>query len=136
MSSLRTTLEGGLRYQGRDGQWSFLLHRVSGLGTLLFLAVHILDTSSVYFFPNLYNHAIALYRSTPFMLGEIVLVFLVLFHGVNGLRLALFDLFPHFWGGEKRRPSLRWVLATSVALWLPALYLMGRSLIVNNFLGG
>ncbi len=136
MSALKATLEGSLRYRGRRGQLSFILHRISGLGTLLFLAVHILDTSTVYFFPNLYEHAIALYRSTPFMLGEIVLVFLVLFHGANGLRIALFDLFPHLWQEKSQQRSLAWTFTVAILLWLPAAYLMGRSLIVHNFLGG
>jgi succinate dehydrogenase / fumarate reductase, cytochrome b subunit len=136
MSALKATLEGSLRYRGREGQLSFILHRLSGLGTLLFLIVHILDTSTVYFFPSLYEHAMAIYRSTPFLLGEIVLVFLVLFHGTNGLRIALFDLFPHLWQARPARRSVGWVLGVAFLLWLPAAYLMGRSLIVHNFSGG
>ena len=97
MTSLRIPLEGSLAYRGREGQWAYLLHRLTGLGTLLFLTIHILDTSTVYFFPSLYEHAIAIYRLTPFMLGEIALVFAVIYHGVNGLRIALFDLRPELW---------------------------------------
>jgi len=136
MSALKATLDGSLHYRGRHGQLSFILHRISGLGTLLFLAIHILDTSTVYFFPDLYEHAIALYRSTPFMLGEIALVFLVLFHGANGLRIALFDLFPHLWQEKSQRTSLTWTFALAILLWLPAAFLMGRALIVHNFMGG
>ncbi len=48
--------------------------------------------------PSLYSHAIAIYRSTPFMIVEIFLVFCVIYHGVNGARIALFDLFsPRRW---------------------------------------
>jgi succinate dehydrogenase / fumarate reductase cytochrome b subunit len=136
MSSLRATLDGGLRYRGREGQLSYLLHRLSGLGTLLFLTIHILDTATVYFAPDLYQHAIAIYRSTPFMLGEIVLVFLVIFHGTNGLRIALFDLFPRLWRRGPQKRSVAWVLAVSILLWLPAAYWMGRSLVIHNFQGG
>jgi succinate dehydrogenase / fumarate reductase cytochrome b subunit len=136
MSSLRATLDGSIRYRGKEGQLSFWLHRLSGLGTLLFLTIHILDTATVYFFPSLYGHAIALYRSTPFMLGEIALVFLVIFHGTNGLRIALFDFFPRLWRPTPARRSVGWVLAVSVLLWLPAAYWMGRSLVIHNFLGG
>ena len=93
MGTIKTTFDGLARYQGRVGQFSFILHRLTGLGTLLFLAVHILDTSTVYFFPSLYEHAIALYRSTPFIIGEIFLVFSVIYHGVNGARIAIFDLY-------------------------------------------
>src|SRR5690554_7439807 len=105
MAALGTTVSGfmeGLLYRGREGHLSFIGHRLAGLGTLLFLAIHILDTSTVYFgallgAPNLYSHAIDIYRSTPFMLGEIVLVAAVLYHGVNGLKIILNDTFPHWW---------------------------------------
>lgn len=131
--AVKRYLRGGMGYRGGESQWSHLLHRLSGLGTLAFLVVHILDTSTVYFFPSLYEHAIALYRTTPFMLAEIGLVFMVLFHGVNGLRLALFDLFPEFWHSRFQRPSLRWTVVATLVLWLPAAYLMGRHLVENNF---
>ena len=78
MSSLRTTLTGYIGYRGKEGHLSFLLHRVTGLGTALFLTIHILDTSFVFFFPQLYQHAIDLYRSTLFGIAEIGLIFCVL----------------------------------------------------------
>ncbi|MFP3854045.1 MAG: succinate dehydrogenase, cytochrome b556 subunit [Anaerolineales bacterium] len=133
MTNLRTTVEGSLQYRGREGQWSFLLHRLTGLGTLLFLVVHILDTSTVYFAPSLYEHAIAIYQSTPFMIGEIGLVFSVLYHGVNGLRIAVFDLFPHFWRERTQKQSFYATLGLAVLLWLPAAYLMARSMLEHNF---
>ena len=136
MTSLRVPLEGSLAYRGREGQWAYLLHRLTGLGTLLFLTIHILDTSTVYFFPSLYEHAIAIYRLTPFMLGEIALVFAVIYHGINGLRIALFDLRPELWREDRQRVSFWWTIWLSVALWLPAAYLMSRSLIAHNFGGG
>lgn len=134
MEYLRLNMTGLLRYRGQEGQLSFILHRLSGLGILLFLAIHILDTSTVYFFPSLYEHAIAIYRSTPFMLGEIVLVFLVIYHGINGARIAIFDLFaPGLWTIETQRKTTIWSLVLAIVLWLPAAYLMGRSLLVHNF---
>ena len=134
MDTLKLNLTGLIRYNGREGQLSFILHRLSGLGTLLFLAVHILDTSTVYFFPSLYEHAIDLYRSTPFMLGEIGLVFLVIYHGMNGAKIAIFDLFvPDRWNIDTQRKSAKWTLGISILLWLPAAYIMGRSLLEHNF---
>jgi len=134
MAGVRTTLTGYLTYRGREGHWSFLLHRISGLGTGLFLTLHILDTSLVYFNPTLYAEAIALYRSTLFGIGEVVLVFLVMFHGVNGLRIAYFDQFaPGRWTIETQRRSARWALAASLVLWLPAAAVMLFNLLRNNF---
>lgn len=134
MDAVKLNVTGLARYRGREGQISFLLHRLTGLGTLLFLSVHILDTATVYFFPSLYEHAIDLYRSTPFMLGEIVLVFSVIYHGVNGVRIAIFDLFyPHLWNIETQRKTAIWGLAIAILLWLPAAYLMTRAMLVHNF---
>ena len=134
MDSLRFNITSLARYRGRVGQFSFILHRLTGLGTLLFLIIHILDTATVYFVPSLYEHAIALYRSTPLMIGEIFLVFSVIYHGVNGARIALFDLFyPEKWNINTQQKSAIWVLVIAIVLWLPAAYLMGSSLLVHNF---
>lgn len=134
MSSLQTTLKGYATYRGREGHLSFVLHRLTGLGTLLFLIIHILDTATVYFFPDLYQHAIELYRSTPFMIGEIGLVFSVIFHGVNGLRIAYLDLRkPSGWHIESQRKSVRTTLIATIILWLPAAVWMGYNLLHYNF---
>lgn len=134
MNSIKTSIGGLTGYRGRVGQLSFILHRLTGLGTLLFLSVHILDTSTVYFFPSLYNHAIDIYRSTPFMIAEIFLVFSVIYHGVNGVRIALFDLFsPERWRIGVQSRSAVLTLALAILLWLPAAFLMTRSLLVHNF---
>ena len=134
MEVVKLNLLGLARYRGREGQLSFLLHRLTGLGTLLFLTIHILDTATVYFFPQLYEHAIDLYRTTPLMIGEIILVFSVIYHGVNGLRIAVFDLFvPGMWNISVQRKTAVWTLAIAIVLWLPALFLMGRALLVHNF---
>ena len=105
MTTLGSTVSSfveGLSYRGREGHLSFIGHRLAGLGTLLFLAIHILDTSTVYFgkalgLPGLYAHAVDIYRSTPFMIGEILLVAAVFYHGVNGLKIILNDTFPTWW---------------------------------------
>jgi succinate dehydrogenase / fumarate reductase cytochrome b subunit len=134
MSTLRSTLTGYAAYRGREGHLSFLLHRITGLGTALFLTIHIIDTSWVYFFPSSYQLAIDLYRSTLFGIGEIGLVFCVLFHGVNGLRVAFMDLIaPKLWSIPKQRTSTRWTLAVTLILWLPATAIMVYNLLRHNF---
>ena len=40
-NNLGLTLEQSIKYQGRFGQWAWIFHRVSGLGVLLFLTIHI-----------------------------------------------------------------------------------------------
>ncbi|MDH5506730.1 MAG: succinate dehydrogenase, cytochrome b556 subunit [Anaerolineae bacterium] len=134
IASLKTTFTGYFKYRGREGQLSFLLHRLTGLGTLLFLIIHIVDTATVYYFPSLYNHAIEIYRSTPFMIGEIFLVFSVIFHGVNGLRISILDLYyPAKWTIKIQRTAVRHTLLLSVLLWLVPAYIMLRNMLVHNF---
>lgn len=133
-SSLKTTLTGYFSYRGQGGHFSFLLHRLSGLGILLFLIIHIVDTASVYFAPELYEDVLVLYRSTPFMLGEIGLVFAVIFHGVNGLRVAYYDLRkPKGWNITAQRQSVRLTFIISIVLWLPAAFWMTYQMLHHNF---
>jgi succinate dehydrogenase / fumarate reductase cytochrome b subunit len=134
MSALKTTLTGYTQYRGREGQWTFFLHRITGLGTLLFLTIHILDTATVYFFPSLYADAIGLYRTTLFGVGELALIFCVFYHGVNGLRIAFFDMIaPKNWVIPSERRSAVWTLVITLVIWIPAAIIMGRNLLINNF---
>jgi succinate dehydrogenase / fumarate reductase cytochrome b subunit len=134
MDDFKITLTGLTRYSGRSGQLSFILHRVTGLGTLLFLSFHILDTATVFFAPSLYQHAIDLYRNSIFMILEIVLVFCVIYHGVNGLRIAISDLLaPKWWKLDTTQKTMVWTLTVAIILWLPAAIVMGRNLLVYNF---
>ena len=41
---LAQTLSGYSSYRQRDGIFLFLLHRITGLGTLIFLTLHIVST--------------------------------------------------------------------------------------------
>ena len=95
----------GLRYGGGVGQWSWLIHRVTGLGIALFLAVHILDTFLVVAYPAEYDFTVAIYGGTfagqyywplrwLFRLSELALIACVVFHAVNGVRIVLLDFWP------------------------------------------
>ncbi len=134
MSAIKTTLNGYVNYRGREGHWSFLLHRITGLGTGLFLTVHIMDTALVYFAPLVYQDVLKVYQSTIFGLGEVALVFCVLFHGVNGSRVAFFDMFaPKNWTIPIQRKSTLWTMIISLVLWVPAAGIMLYNLLYNNY---
>lgn len=134
MSSLKTTLTGYATYRGREGQLSFLLHRITGLGTILFLTIHIIDIALVYLAPAGFLDVLKLYQSTLFGVGEIILVFCVFYHGINGLRIAYFDMVkPHLWAHHNHKKSTQVTLALSLILWLPAAFVMARSLLIHNF---
>ena len=97
MTTLVLTVKETLRYRGAIGQWSWALHRLTGLGVVIFLALHVIDTSWAVFYPDLYVKAIAAYQSPIFTIGEFGLVFAVVYHAFNGIRIAIFDFKPELW---------------------------------------
>ncbi len=81
-------------YKGGIGQWSWVLHRVTGVGVLLFLFVHILDTALIMLGPVWYDKILAIYRMPLFGLMEIGLFAAVLYHSLNGFRIIVIDFWP------------------------------------------
>lgn len=114
MTSLVLTVRETLRYRGSIGQWSWVLHRLTGLGVVLFLTLHVIDTSWAVFYPELYEKAIASYQSPLFTIGEFGLVFAVIYHAFNGLRIAIFDFRPDLWKYQARAAVIVVVLTVLV----------------------
>lgn len=116
------TLRQGLLYNGQSGQWTWMLHRLTGLLTVGFISVHVLDSTLVTFFPKLYQKTIRLFKLPLAGLGEIGLIGAVLFHGVNGLRILVLDSRPEWWRHQKKANQLM-QLAFAV-LYLPLAFKM------------
>ena len=77
---------------------------------------------------------INLYRSTLFGLGEIALLFCVFYHGLNGLRVAYFDMFaPRHWSIPTQRKTTMWTLIISLVLWVPTAVYMFYNLLYHNY---
>jgi succinate dehydrogenase / fumarate reductase cytochrome b subunit len=102
----------GTLYRGREGMWSWVAHRVTGVGIFFFLLVHVLDTALVRVSPGAYNAVIDTYKSPLMAFGEVVLVGAIAFHAFNGLRVIAVDFFK---GGTKHHKTLFWV---AMGLWL------------------
>jgi succinate dehydrogenase / fumarate reductase, cytochrome b subunit len=105
-------------YRGREGQWAWALHRLTGLGVLGFLCLHVLDTSLLLAGEGAYNHLIrSVYQQWWFQPLEIALGGALLYHALNGLRVILLD----FWeeGIRHERHLRRAVLILFVLLMVP-----------------
>ena len=122
MTSLVITVTETLRYRGAIGQWSWVLHRLSGLGVVLFLVLHVIDTSWAVFWPQLYEEAIASYQSPLFTIGEFGLVAAVVYHAFNGLRIVFFDYKPHLWRHQERAAKI--VAVVTLIVLAPVFLLM------------
>ncbi|WP_027481576.1 succinate dehydrogenase, cytochrome b556 subunit [Deinococcus pimensis] len=79
-------------YRGREGQWAWLLHRLSGLAILAYLMLHIVSIGSMIFGEEVYMSIHEIYDLALFRLGLIAVVGGVLYHSLNGLRVILLDM--------------------------------------------
>ncbi len=122
MTSLVLTLTETMRYKGALGQWSWVLHRITGLGVVLFLTLHVIDTSWAVFYPQLYVEAIATYQTPLFTIGEFGLVACVIYHALNGLRIVIIDYKPVWWKYQQR--AAMYVLGGTVIILVPVFFLM------------
>lgn len=109
-------------YRGGIGQWSWALHRVTGVGVLVFLLLHILDTSLIILGPEHYNTIIALYRVPIFRVMEVGLFAAVLFHALNGVRIILVDFWPDL--TRVHRQLFYAELVLFIVAMIPVAYLM------------
>jgi succinate dehydrogenase / fumarate reductase cytochrome b subunit len=117
----------GTYYRGGQGQWSWALHRITGVAVALFLFVHILDTALVAAGPKLYDRIVGTYHNPIFRLLEIGLAVAVLYHALNGLRIILIDFVPRM--ADHARELFRITVGLFIVLVVPALYFMGRTFV-------
>ena len=113
-----------MRWRGREAYWAWLLHRLSGVGVMLFLFLHVLDTSLVLFGPETYEMFVFLYRAPLFRVLEVGLAAAVLFHGLNGVRIIVIDVVAD--AARVQRPLMHATWATFLVLFLPTAFLMLR----------
>jgi succinate dehydrogenase / fumarate reductase cytochrome b subunit len=111
-------------YRGQSGQWSWFLHRVTGLGVLLFLLLHIFDITLIGLGRDVYNRSIAIFSTPVIRLASLALIASVLFHAFNGVRIILIDFWP---AGYKYQQTMFYVvLAISILAFLPmAFFVIG-----------
>ena len=114
----------GTLYRGREGMWSWVAHRVTGVLVFFFLFAHVMDTALVRVSPDSYDRVIATYKNPIVALMEVGLVAAVLFHALNGLRVMAID----FWekGTRYQKQMLYAELTLFVLLMLPAAFTMLR----------
>ena len=117
----------GTVYKGGQGQWSWALHRITGVAVILFLFVHIANTALVAFGEDTYNKVVKSYHNPLIRLLEMGLAGAVLFHALNGLRIILIDFVPRM--ADFHKQLFRIVVGLYIMLMVPAMFFMGRGLV-------
>lgn len=95
------------------GWWAFVLNRLTGLILVAYLLAHFVVLSLLTQGADGWNQLLELFGSTPFLVGDVLLISAVAFHGLNGLRVIALTL---GWGSRHPTASVALVLAISAAL--------------------
>ena len=110
-------------YRGREGQIAWMLHRITGVGVFLFLAMHITNVFTMIFPSHVFNSLAALYHSVPFKLLSIFgLYFGLLYHALNGVRVIIVDFWPG--AGKYQAPLWRVQLVIFLFIFVPSAAIM------------
>lgn len=91
----------------RVGSWAFALNRLTGLGLTLYLAIHLVVLYLLTQGESRWDMFVEIVRSPLFLALDVVLIFGILFHGLNGMRVALVGLGV----GARRHRTMFWILS-------------------------
>lgn len=117
----------GFIYRGGGPMLAWLLHRISGIGMVIFVGLHVLASYLSQLFGSNIGQAInAIYQSWFF---QILIFFFVLFHAINGLRIIILDLWPELLQYQRETIWIEW------AVFLP-LFSIALIVIVSKGLSG
>ena len=106
--SRKVGLIEGARYKGGGPMLTWILHRISGLGIIIFVTTHVVASfltqqvgSDFGIFVNI------IYESLYF---QLFIVFCAIFHGINGFRIILLDIWPRLIRYQKESTWLEWFI--------------------------
>lgn len=123
----RVNFFAGLRYRGKQGMITWMLNRITGLGILLFVGIHVVAAFFLQQFGDDVSIAVTtIYESWPF---QLVVYFCVLYHATHGARIAIEDLFPSLLRFHSELVWLQWII------FIP-LYVLPSYIMVQNAILG
>jgi succinate dehydrogenase cytochrome b556 subunit len=102
------------------GSWAFALNRLTGLGLTFYLFLHLGVLSILLRGDSAWNDFVTVAKSPFFLILDVILLFGLIFHGLNGIRVTMVGL---GFITEKQR-SLFWglmvvgILLLFIASWL------------------
>jgi succinate dehydrogenase / fumarate reductase cytochrome b subunit len=101
------------------GMWAWILHRLTGLGLVLYIFIHIvLMSTSLLRGRQAFDAMLSYLMSHPvFQVLETLVLGAALYHGFNGIRILLFDLGVGI--GVRSQKVLFWAfMAIAAILWV------------------
>jgi succinate dehydrogenase / fumarate reductase, cytochrome b subunit len=115
-----------VRYKKFTGSWAWLLHRLTGLGLTAYVLVHIHTLSSLQQGPEAFNAKMEVFMQPLWLVGAWLLFGLVIFHTLNGIRIAIID----FGRGAKYHKQLLYgavAVGLVLFLWMGYIIFFGQA---------
>lgn len=110
-----------LDYYKFVGSWAWILHRLSGLGLIFYLTLHIWVINTLTLGEEKFNDVTAFLNSPLFKLLEVGLWGIILFHAFNGVRIVIVDFFK---GSLFHKKLFFFMIAVAFVLWAIGSYLL------------
>jgi succinate dehydrogenase cytochrome b subunit len=113
MSKLaRVSILQALAYRGGQPMIAWLLHRIAGIGIVLFVGMHVFAGFFLYAVPSgtantIANALTSFYESRPV---QVFVLFAVLYHGLNGLRIVVLDMWPSLHRYHREAMWVQWAV--------------------------
>jgi succinate dehydrogenase / fumarate reductase cytochrome b subunit len=111
-----------LRYRVSWAQLAWFGHRLSGVGVVVYLFMHIVETSLITLGPDVYNATLGFFRNPVIRAGEVVLMAALVYHALNGLKVITLDFLP--WTTSWYRPLTFGVITATVVAMVPLTLVM------------
>ncbi|MDD5467165.1 MAG: hypothetical protein PHS96_05120 [Anaerolineales bacterium] len=98
----------GVRYRGGGPMLAWVLHRIGGVAMVVLVGMHVLASFSMQQFGSDLGTAINTVYESPYF--QVFVVFFVLFHAINGLRIIVLDVWPKLLEYQREITWLQWLI--------------------------
>jgi succinate dehydrogenase / fumarate reductase, cytochrome b subunit len=102
-------------YRRDAGSWAYIFHRASGVALTVYLFVHIWALTGLTEGRAAFQEEMALFTTLPFKVLEWLIGVAVMFHALNGIRIAIVDLSE---GARYHKKLLTFVYIIGIAVML------------------
>lgn len=92
--------------------FAFLLMRITGLGLVLYLILHLWSIGQIQHGASSFDATMSAYNKMPFWFFEYLLLLAVLYHMFNGIRIIVAD----FFGLTERQSGMLWLVGIAIAI--------------------
>jgi succinate dehydrogenase cytochrome b subunit len=110
------------------GTFSYVLHRLSGIALAIYLMMHTWVLSSAQKSPEVFDERLAMVQTPLFHVLEYLLMGVIFYHMINGLRIIITD----FFGVTRKHKLLFWI---GLVVFIAMMVWFGTAMI-PKFLGG